>query len=100
MIEKYDTKVILYIRKQDEFYNSPVNQWTKAKELVGNNCVVSVYENYFLVNKIFNNVKGNSLEIRVYEREQLVNNYVICDFLYAIDILDKNDIGKLECFNF
>lgn len=98
LIEKYDVIIVLYIRKQDEFYNSLVNQWTKAKELLNNDCMASVHENYFLINKIINSVNGKII-FRAYEKEQLKNENVVEDFLYAIGIdIDNSDVKNI--FNF
>ncbi len=86
IVEKFNGVVILYIRKQDEYFNSLVNQWTKLKSLSDTNCLSSVHESYFYIMKIINNINENRLIVKPYEKEQFKKENIIDDFLECLDL--------------
>ncbi len=91
IVEQFNATVILYIRKQDEYYNSLANQWTKLKSLVDADCLKEVHENYFYIMKIVNSINTEKLIIRPYEKDQFKNRNLIDNFLECLGLeLDTN----------
>ncbi len=91
IVETFDTKVILYIRKQDEFYNSLANQWTKFKYLEDVDCISEVHEHYFYIMKLMNHVNNDKIVMKVYEKGQFKNGNIFSDFLDCLGLeLDEN----------
>ncbi len=86
IVEQFNGVVILYIRKQDEYYNSLVNQWTKLKSLWDTDCLNAVHEAYFCVMKIINNINEGRLIVKAYEKEQFKNENIIDDFLECLGL--------------
>ncbi len=86
IVEQFNATVILYVRKQDEFYNSLVNQWTKLKNLTDTDCLKEVHENYFYIMKIINNINSDKLLVRPYEKLQFKNENLIDDFLECLGL--------------
>ncbi len=90
IVEKFNATVILYIRKQDEFFNSLVNQWTKLKFLTNTDCLKDVHENYFYVMKIINNIDNEKLIVRPYDKTQFKDGNLIMDFLDCLGLVLDN----------
>ncbi len=79
----YDAKVIVYLRRQDLFIESLINQHAK---IVYN----TQYDNSFfsykeLINKCLENFMGGVI-LRKYERENLYKNDAVTDFLHAVGL--------------
>ncbi len=100
IVEEFNATVILYIRKQDEYYNSLVNQWTKLKNLTDTGCLNEVHENYFYIMKIINNLESEKLIVRPYEKEQFKNENLIDDFLECLGLeLDESYVMNSRLIN-
>lgn len=110
---KYDNvKLLVYLRRQDEYIESRWNQEVKSEEL----CLETkfddyvsklpdeyshIYEGLFYWNKLeqlARIVGRDNIIVRVYEKEQFIGTRknIVSDFLYAIGITDDIQSGEKE----
>lgn len=99
--EQYNNiKVIIYLRRQDRFWESTWNQFVKcslvSRELDAKSLNLEKGDYYTLLNNISTIIGKDNLIVRVYEKEQLIGNDIILDFLDVLqipgEIYDKTKI--------
>ena len=99
--EKYDNiKVIIYLRRQDRIIESLYNQRIKTNihympfaEFVDSDDVAGNFLDYeWKLDSISQIVGRENLIVRIYEKQQLIGNNTVTDFMSAIGIaLDQDD---------
>ncbi|MDE7431205.1 MAG: hypothetical protein K2N34_04730, partial [Lachnospiraceae bacterium] len=107
--EKYDNiKVIVYLRRQDRFIESLYNQSIKGniqyktfEEFVDTDAVVDNFLDYeWKLDSISQIVGRENLIVRIYEKQQLIGNNTVTDFMSAIGIaLDQDDWQRIQAKN-
>jgi len=88
----YDVRIICYIRRQDDYLESMYNQLVKMGNRVPEACSLSFLEsleqihwNYLATLEAWEEVFGRErMIVRIFERDTLVGNDAIKDFLYII----------------
>lgn len=99
-------KVIVYIREQVALLNSLRNEYLKTGYTDHQLCELTK-EQYFLgqielgvcdhwawLENMSQQLDSEDLIVRVYERQQLVNNDIVEDFLYSIGLSHHNEIKR------
>lgn len=88
-LEEYDYKIICYVRRQDDAYQSIINQRVKNHNLILNKRVFNnpIGSNYG--DTLFNALNFTQKEriiVRPYEKSQFVGGSIFSDFLNCINI--------------
>lgn len=107
--EKYENiKVIIYLRRQDRAIESLYNQWIKngdeyrsfEKYLYSNDIPENLLEYQLKLDSISRIIGKENLIVRIYEKQQLIGNDIITDFLSVLGIrLNKDDWERSEPLN-
>lgn len=107
--KKYENvKVIVYLRRQDRAIESLYNQLIKNgdeynvfKKFIISNAVPENFLEYTLkLDQISQIIGKENLIIRIYEKQQLIGNDIVTDFLSIIRIpLNWNDWNRIEPVN-
>ena len=89
--EQYNNiKVVIYLRRQDRFWESTWNQFVKCSlvsdELDIHKLNLEKCNYYILLNSIAEIIGRENLVVRVYEKEQLIDKDIILDFLDVLKI--------------
>lgn len=88
-LEQYDYKIICYVRRQDNAYQSLINQRVKNHNLVLNDKILEELNSYDFYDALFKALEYTQKErfiIRPYEKGQFVGGTIYSDFLNCLDI--------------
>ncbi len=107
--ERYaKVKVIVYLRRQDRAIESLYNQRIKNgtehrtfEEFIGSDGIPPNFLDYlFKLNSISKIIGKSNLIVRIYEKQQLVDNDTVMDFLSVLGIpLDRNNLERSSMKN-
>lgn len=98
MLEQYEAKIIIYIRRQDEFFRSMYCQEIKTHCESGIREFILHFKNkanYHQILEVWKNEFGlKNVIVRPFEKEQLKNGDIVDDFLESINLnLNKNEMS-------
>lgn len=96
---KYPTKVILYIRRQDEFLTSTWQQWYSKIETDLEAWIVKALRtrgNWAQIIESWEQVAGKgAVTVRLYERQELRDGNVVLDFMECVGLGGRAKEAKL-----
>jgi len=100
ILQEYETKIIIYIRRQDEFFRSFYCQ--RVKNFITNTDNISEFilewkyqANYYSTIELWKNSFGiKNIIVRPFEKEQMENGSLIDDFLAAIHLVHNENEFK------
>ena len=96
---RYRTKVILYIRRQDELLTSSWQQWNSKIESDLDAWIVKslrLHGNWAQIVEAWEQIAGKgAVTVRIYERAELRDGNVILDFMDCLGLGDKAGAAKL-----
>lgn len=114
ILEEYETKIVIYVRKQDYFFRSLYSEYAKSPlpnkvsnhlyENSSNKNIMRMREfieqlkyqaNYYSILELWKNSFGiKNIIVRPFEKEQMKNGSIVDDFLDIINLkCDKSDIN-------
>lgn len=105
MLEEYETKIVIYIRRQDEWLISWYGQ--RARSFANNTDHISEFilewkeiVDYYSRLKLWKDLFGiNNIIVRPFEKEQMNKGSLIDDFLAVIDLGNNANDFKLSSRN-
>lgn len=98
-LKDYEVKIVIYLRAQEQFIQSVYAQRVKVHQEARSPLEFIEYlikhdphiDYYTLIGRFGDIFGKDSLIIRIYEREQLINHDLVEDFLDAIGVSDRSD---------
>lgn len=100
-LSQHDVKIIIYLRRQDHWLESALNQTIKFGGLMADNLrmasinkLIDIYSprlNYLKVLNLWSDVFGaESIQVGVYEKDRLMEQDIITDFCHSAGIDSSN----------